>query len=192
MASSILANVSEKAKGAVDSQSTKKVVDLARDTKDVHDKNWRITSDYGVKQNSTDDWLRVASEDKTGPSLLEDPFAREKVHSSIEYNKHTLIVQRFIGLTMSVYLNVSCMLGAAALLVNLRSSNQLRMSRRLVSSLTPPARPLCSYDFRPSLEAGVLLILFGMFVASRSSSTHKRVIGTSSETTSPSSSFRMR
>jgi len=80
MASSILANVSEKAKGAIDSQSTKKITDLARDTKDVHDKSWKITSDYGVKQSNTDDWLRVVSEDKTGPSLLEDPFGREKIH----------------------------------------------------------------------------------------------------------------
>lgn len=39
----------------------------------------RITSDYGVKQNNTDDWLRVVNKDKIGPSLLEDPFGREKV-----------------------------------------------------------------------------------------------------------------
>lgn len=41
--------------------------------------NSRITSDYGVKQNNTDQWLRVATEDQTGPSLLEDTFGREKV-----------------------------------------------------------------------------------------------------------------
>ena len=40
----------------------------------------RITTDYGVKQSNTDDWLRVASEDKTGPALLEDHASREKIH----------------------------------------------------------------------------------------------------------------
>jgi catalase len=43
----------------------------------------RITSDYGVKQNSTDNWLRVNSDDQTGASLLEDAFGREKVCHSI-------------------------------------------------------------------------------------------------------------
>jgi catalase len=42
-------------------------------------KESRITSDFGTKQSNTDDWLRVANGDKTGPSLLEDVFAREKV-----------------------------------------------------------------------------------------------------------------
>ncbi|KAH7329533.1 catalase-like domain-containing protein [Stachybotrys elegans] len=40
----------------------------------------RITSDFGTKQNSTDDWLKVVNNDHTGPMLLEDPFAREKIH----------------------------------------------------------------------------------------------------------------
>ena len=52
---------------------------LAAVTKDVHDDKWRITSDYGVKQSNTDGWLRVATEDQEGPTLLEDQFAREKV-----------------------------------------------------------------------------------------------------------------
>lgn len=43
-------------------------------------KESRITSDFGTKQSNTDDWLRVANGDKTGPSLLEDVFAREKIH----------------------------------------------------------------------------------------------------------------
>lgn len=40
----------------------------------------RITSDFGTKQSNTDDWLRIANGDKTGPSLLEDAFGREKIH----------------------------------------------------------------------------------------------------------------
>jgi catalase len=81
MASQILANVANVAEKAKDmtSATSQKVTDLAASTKDVHDKSWRITSDYGVKQNNTDDWLKVASEDKQGPMLLEDHFAREKV-----------------------------------------------------------------------------------------------------------------
>lgn len=55
-----------------------KVSQLEADIKNV-DQNSRITSDYGVKQNNTDEWLRVASADQTGPMLLEDHFAREKV-----------------------------------------------------------------------------------------------------------------
>ena len=41
--------------------------------------NDRITSDYGVKQNNTDDWLKVVNGNHTGPHLVEDAFAREKV-----------------------------------------------------------------------------------------------------------------
>ncbi|CAM1505032.1 Fc.00g106690.m01.CDS01 [Cosmosporella sp. VM-42] len=43
-------------------------------------KDSRITTDYGVKQSNTDDWLKVHREDKTGPMLLEDPHGREKIH----------------------------------------------------------------------------------------------------------------
>lgn len=39
----------------------------------------RLTTDYGVKQTTADDWLKVVNDDKTGPALLEDPFARERV-----------------------------------------------------------------------------------------------------------------
>jgi catalase len=62
------------------SLQNQKVAALAADTKDVHEKSHRITSDYGVKQSNTDHWLSVSSEDKSGPMLLEDAFAREKVH----------------------------------------------------------------------------------------------------------------
>lgn len=78
MASQILSNVADKAKSMTGERS-QKVADLATSTKDVHDSSHRITSDYGVKQTNTDDWLKVASEDNNGPSLLEDAFAREKV-----------------------------------------------------------------------------------------------------------------
>ncbi|KAB2580838.1 Catalase [Lasiodiplodia theobromae] len=57
----------------------KKVADLATDTKNYQDSNNRETSDWGVKKTNTDDWLKVASDGKTGPMLLEDHFAREKI-----------------------------------------------------------------------------------------------------------------
>ncbi|KAJ8114378.1 hypothetical protein OPT61_g3732 [Boeremia exigua] len=79
MASEIIANITEKAKSMTGVQN-KKVAQLSADTKDVHDKSYRITSDYGVKQHDTDHWLAVVSEDKQGPLLLEDPFGREKIH----------------------------------------------------------------------------------------------------------------
>ena len=78
MASQILSQAKEKAT-QMTSAKDQKIADLSAATKDVHDKNWRLTSDWGTKQSNTDDWLKVASEDKTGPMLLEDGFAREKV-----------------------------------------------------------------------------------------------------------------
>ncbi|KAL9069873.1 MAG: hypothetical protein Q9157_006007 [Trypethelium eluteriae] len=77
MASHLLSNFSKPTNGHV---KDGKQHDLERDVKNVHDPHWRITSDFGVKQSNTDDWLRVATEDQTGPSLLEDHFAREKIH----------------------------------------------------------------------------------------------------------------
>lgn len=80
MASQLLGNITEKAKNMTGEQN-KKVAQLSADTKDVHDGSYRITSDYGVKQNDTDHWLAAVSEDKQGPQLLEDPFGREKVRA---------------------------------------------------------------------------------------------------------------
>ncbi len=57
-----------------------KLADLANNTKDMTKKD-RLTTDYGVKQSTADDWLKVASTDKAGPLLLEDPFARERVRT---------------------------------------------------------------------------------------------------------------
>lgn len=78
MASQILGKVSEKMQ-ATTGGSNKKLTQLSENTLDVHDKGWRITSDFGVKQTNTDAWLSVATDDKKGPQLLEDQFGREKV-----------------------------------------------------------------------------------------------------------------
>jgi catalase len=77
MANIIPATV-QAAQHAVMGSKGDKIADMARNTHEPSDKD-RLTSDFGVKQSNTDDWLRVVSDDHTGPSLLEDPFAREKV-----------------------------------------------------------------------------------------------------------------
>lgn len=56
----------------------KKVVDLERDTANIHSKQ-PLTTDHGVRVGNTDQWLRVVDDQHTGPSLLEDQIAREKV-----------------------------------------------------------------------------------------------------------------
>ncbi|KAJ5581367.1 hypothetical protein N7450_007668 [Penicillium hetheringtonii] len=61
------------------SSKDKKIVDLSRDTVDVHT-NEPQTTDHGVRIENPDNWLKVASGCETGPSLLEDQIAREKIH----------------------------------------------------------------------------------------------------------------
>ena len=56
-----------------------KLKQLDEVTQNYGEKNARITTDYGVKQSNTDDWLKVVSEEQTGPMLLEDSHGREKV-----------------------------------------------------------------------------------------------------------------
>lgn len=55
-----------------------KITDLSKDTKEPTEKI-QLTSDYGVKLPNPEHWLSVSSEDRQGPSLIEDPFSREKV-----------------------------------------------------------------------------------------------------------------
>ena len=76
----VIAEGLHKIQGAVQNAGSKekKIVDLGRDTTDVHAKT-PFTTDHGMKVSNTDNWLRSVSEDQTGPSLLEDQIAREKV-----------------------------------------------------------------------------------------------------------------
>nr|AAG53519.1 CAT2 catalase [Fulvia fulva] len=77
--SSGLGKLQDQLNGAAEGQ---KVAHVKNDPlyKDYHEPSNRITTDYGVKQHNTDDWLKIASEDKTGPMLLEDHAAREKIN----------------------------------------------------------------------------------------------------------------
>ena len=56
-----------------------KLADIAQDTKDSHDPNTKLTTDWGSKVSDTDHWLTVSTEDQYGPAMLEDVHAREKV-----------------------------------------------------------------------------------------------------------------
>ena len=79
MASQILSSGIGKSQQAMAGEKGAKVVQLSNVTKYVHDKNLRIMSDFSEKQPNADDWLKIVNEDKTGPMLLEDHFARVKV-----------------------------------------------------------------------------------------------------------------
>lgn len=46
------------------------------------DSESRITTDSGVRQHKTEEWLKVVREDQVGPALLEDAFGREKVEKT--------------------------------------------------------------------------------------------------------------
>lgn len=55
-----------------------KLADLQKDTVELNN-NQHMTTDYGAKISNPDNWLRVVDEKHSGPSLLEDQIAREKV-----------------------------------------------------------------------------------------------------------------
>ncbi|KAK7037458.1 catalase 1 [Paramarasmius palmivorus] len=59
--------------------SNKKIADLQRDTIEPSGKSG-LTTDHGVPISDTDNWLKAAADNSTGPSLLEDQIAREKIH----------------------------------------------------------------------------------------------------------------
>lgn len=69
----------DKVKNVVTRQKDRKVGQLDPVTHTVSKDN-RITTDFGVKEPTADEWLRVCSDNKTGPMLLEDSYAREKIH----------------------------------------------------------------------------------------------------------------
>ncbi|RAH57767.1 catalase A [Aspergillus piperis CBS 112811] len=77
----VIAEGLEKAHEAVKTASSKnkKTVDLERDLVDVTTEQ-RQTTDHGVPISNTDNWLRSVDDHRTGPSLLEDQIAREKIH----------------------------------------------------------------------------------------------------------------
>lgn len=71
----------QKAQQAVQDASTKnkKLVDLQAETVDGTAKQPQST-DHGVGITDPDHWLKAVGDQRTGPSLLEDQIAREKIH----------------------------------------------------------------------------------------------------------------
>lgn len=79
MASQLPSTTMSKIQQVLSGKKADKVAQLAEHTIQPDDKS-RITTDYGVLQNNTDEWLRITTDGQTGPMLLEDPFGREKIH----------------------------------------------------------------------------------------------------------------
>ncbi|KAF3769698.1 hypothetical protein M406DRAFT_105038 [Cryphonectria parasitica EP155] len=79
MASLIPDSLQQAAQKVIMGSNGDKIADLGKNTiepgKDTH-----LTSDWGVKQPNADHWLSISNDQHTGPSLLEDPFSREKIH----------------------------------------------------------------------------------------------------------------
>lgn len=61
------------------SNESAKVKDLKKDIC-PQTSNDLMTSDFGVRQSNTDNWLSASTSDRQGPALLEDNWAREKVN----------------------------------------------------------------------------------------------------------------
>ena len=91
MAGSVVTSALKQAMGE---PSGRKFEDMAKDTVNYHDEKNKLTTDFGVKVSNTDDWLKVVSDEKTGPMLLEDQVGREKV--SFSYFPPTCHLLRFI------------------------------------------------------------------------------------------------
>lgn len=93
-----------------------KLNDLSKDTVDINTKN-HMTTDYGIKIENPDNWLRAVDGNQTGPSLLEDQIAREKVciFRSLNWDRGSLY-SRLCDSTMNGFPNVSSMPVAQELL----------------------------------------------------------------------------
>ncbi|KAE8450987.1 catalase A [Mollisiaceae sp. DMI_Dod_QoI] len=58
--------------------SNKKLADMKKNEYEPSPED-RLTSDYGVKEPTHDNWLHASTGDRQGPALLEDSFGREKI-----------------------------------------------------------------------------------------------------------------
>jgi len=76
MLASVLGETVHAAKDAL--AGNKKVADVKKDIVEQTDKT-KLTSDFGVREPDTDNWLSASTNGRQGPLLLEDNFAREKV-----------------------------------------------------------------------------------------------------------------
>ncbi len=77
---SVIGGTVQKAAEAITSamSSNKKLADMKKNEYEPSPED-RLTSDYGVKEPTHDNWLHASTGDRQGPALLEDSFGREKV-----------------------------------------------------------------------------------------------------------------
>ncbi|PVH89970.1 catalase-domain-containing protein [Cadophora sp. DSE1049] len=77
---SVLGGAVEKAGEAVSGAigTNKKITDMKQNTRDPT-KNDLLTTDFGVKEYTHDNWLHASTGDRQGPALLEDNQGREKI-----------------------------------------------------------------------------------------------------------------
>jgi catalase len=77
---SAIGDIAHKAEVAISGamESNKKIAEIKNDYRNPKD-GALLTSDFGVKNPTHDNWLSATTEDRKGPALLEDNLAREKV-----------------------------------------------------------------------------------------------------------------
>lgn len=78
MASNVISAAVDKLQNTMAGEKGAKTADIERDAV-TPSQDTRITTEYGVKQGNTDDWLKATNGETSGPSLIEDHFAREKI-----------------------------------------------------------------------------------------------------------------
>lgn len=75
----VVQKATEAVSAAAHMATNQKVRDMERNTRRMTE-NTPLTNDHGVEQSNTDAWLSASSTTRQGPQLLEDNFAREKIH----------------------------------------------------------------------------------------------------------------
>lgn len=110
-----------------------KRVDLARDTVEVTKDDFH-TTDAGGRVSNLDNWLRVSTDQREGPNLLEDHIGRERVRdlSSIGHSNTLLTSGRSIDLITNAFLSGLSMRAEVVHSEPLGYLRALRMSPRLV------------------------------------------------------------
>lgn len=173
----------------------KKIVDLQHDTVSISDK-LSMTTDHGVKIENTDQWLRVVDDIHTGPSLLEDQLAREKVcQNSINSTAPGLWIKILIPTrspvsTTNVSRSESFMLEGQARLETSNCTSPLSIFHLPVFSQIQAGIRLFLCGSLLYKEAEEAPTLCGMYADSLSSSTPTKATGISWAITSPYSSSK--
>jgi hypothetical protein len=171
-----------------------KIKDLQCDVRETSSADQPITTDYGIRVSNTDNWLKVATEQATGPLLLEDPIAREKGRRAPPPRQPRADIPgcRSTASTTSVSRNVWSTRAERLHLASSHSSRAQRTSPTPVSLRIPRERLPSSSASPRYRDLAAAPTRFGMCEALLSNSTPRKEIGTLWEITSPSFLFRNR